>query len=186
MPTNVTKNWLLGENANAGISGVGSGTPSLGSGATFPTGMPIKVSHSYMTSDYGPNATTTEVNFWSPTYTPIQDNSIIYASLYLEIEHQKTSSIGDNRLAFTYEITGDGVTNFDRALTHWTFSEYGTVAATKHYMTTIELKPMTVTSTDAITYVLRMRNENAHADSKWTIHGNDNDESMIKFTEIAG
>ena len=35
MPINVTKNWLLGENANAGISGVGSGTPSLGSGSTF-------------------------------------------------------------------------------------------------------------------------------------------------------
>ena len=55
MPTNVTKKWLLGENANAGISGVGSGAPSLGSGSTFsgtanlsssstfPTGMMIQI-----------------------------------------------------------------------------------------------------------------------------------------------
>ena len=176
--------FKMGNPAKTILSQSGTAKPTWGTGA--PTGMPIKVSHSYMTSDYGPNATTTEVNFWSPTYTPIQDNSIIYASLYLEIEHQKTSSIGDNRLAFTYEITGNGVTNFDRAHSHWTFSEYGAVAATKHYMTTIELKPMTVTSTDAITYVLRMRNENAHSDSKWTIHANNSDESMIRFTEIAG
>ena len=29
MPINVTKNWLLGENSNTGLTGVGSGSPTL-------------------------------------------------------------------------------------------------------------------------------------------------------------
>ena len=50
MPINVTKKWLLGENANAGISGVGSGTPSLGSGSTFPAGIMLQTVHAFATT----------------------------------------------------------------------------------------------------------------------------------------
>jgi hypothetical protein len=175
---------------DAAMTGVttiaGSPTVADMSNFTFPAGMPIKVSHSLMSSDYGPDSTTTEINFWTPTYTPIKNNSIIYASLYLELEHQTAAGNGDNRLAFVYEITGSGVTNFDRAVTHWTFGRWGALGTTRHLLTTVQLKPMTVTTTDAISYVLRMKNENSHSDSKWTIRGNNSDETMIIFTEVAG
>ena len=73
MPTNVTKKWLLGENANAGISGVGSGAPSLGSGstissgATFPAGHTIKTYYDEVTTSGTTYAADTWHNIMSVT-----------------------------------------------------------------------------------------------------------------------
>ena len=81
MPINVTKNWLLGENANAGISGVGSGTPSLGSGstissgATFPAGHVLRVFHKTSTADITVTSGTTIVTGCTQTLTPLSNTS---------------------------------------------------------------------------------------------------------------
>ena len=95
MVTNVTKEWLLGENANAGITGVGSGTPSLGSGSTifsgaiFPAGHVLQVVSTQSNSRSGYSNTQQSSTTWqdlmSLSITPSATSSKVLVTVCMAV-----------------------------------------------------------------------------------------------------
>ena len=158
----------------------------------FPAGSLVSQSQFYMTGSTASAVTsTTKTNFWSQAFTPSgnggKNNTIIYAAITMHLQIYR--ALGDARLAFTYSISGDDITNVAEETPQgsWNFSQYfASNGSTMHTVNTIQLRKVTLEGTGnaAITYAFYMVNENASADSSWIVNA-DNNTTNITFTEVA-
>ena len=162
---------------------------------TFPSGHIIKTQHTFLpTEDYVSTAGTAYVNYWSPTYTPLKNNSIVYAWLHLQGSHNHN---GNWQPVWThkYSISGANITNisdceeYQRGWENPTSSNNATWMEIQH---TNLLNPVTLdgNGTGTITYALSYKNNN----SNWYSHtlrifgwtdGTDSKGSSILFQEVA-
>ena len=183
---------LSGTTNNLGT--VTAGT--LGTGLAFPAGHIIKTQHTFLpTQDYATTAGTSWVNYWSPTYTPLKNNSIVYAWLNIKGMHQHNGNWRP-QWSHKYSISGDDITNLADVDTDYSRG-FGNATTTDNW-TWIEihdtdiLRPVTLdgTGTATITYALYFKNDN----SDWYSHtlrifgytsGTDQKGSSILFQEVA-
>ena len=177
------------------MSGAFESSVNLGS-ATFPysghiintvtTHMPIR--------DYATTAGTSWVNYWSPTYTPLKNNSIVYAWLHLMGMHQHNGN-WQPQWSHKYSISGDDITNLTDVDTD--YSRGFANASTTDKWTWMDVQHMNLlrpvrldgTGTGMITYALSFKNDN----SAWYSHtlrlfgwtsGTDQKGSSITFQEV--
>ena len=175
---------------NAGVA-----TGTIASAVTFPAGHIIKTQTTFLPiQDQASTAGTAYVNYWSPTYTPIKNNSIVYAWLHIMGMHQHN---GNWQPVWThkYSITGANITNltnvdeFTRGWENPTSTNMATWMEIQHMNL---LRPVTLdgNGTGTITYALYFKNNN----SAWYSHtlriygytsGTDTKGSSITFQEVA-
>jgi len=161
----------------------------------YPSGHIIKTQHTFLpTENYVSNAGTSYVNYWSPTYTPLKNNSIVYAWLHLM---GSSSHNGNWQPVWThkYSISGANITNLtdcedtQRGWSNATTTDKQTWMEIQHMNL---LNPVTLdgTGTGTITYALSFKNNN----SNWYSHtlrilgwtsGTDSKGSSILFQEVA-
>ncbi len=130
------------------------------------------------------------ISIISTTFTPTKNNSKVYAYVNLQLTTTTTTGTSDNRKDIAYDITGDDITNVAGSGGAWDLDYYGNDEAIRtwhHGGIYIALPAVTLdgTGTATITYVIKMKNENAHANSGWTAHGDGATESSITITEVA-
>lgn len=165
------------------------------SNASFPAGHIIKTQTTYLpTEDQVSTGGTTYVNYWSPTYTPIKNNSTVYAWLHIQgmCNHNGNWQPVWNH---KYSISGANITNLtdvDGGQRGWenpTSSNNATFMEARHMDL---LRPVTLdgNGTGTITYDLYFKNNN----SAWYSHtlriygytsGTDSKGSSITFQEVA-
>ena len=186
----------LGNSTQDNITRLGTVTTgTLSNAITFPAGHIIKTQTTFLPiQDQASTAGTAYVNYWSPTYTPIKNNSIVYAWLHLVGMHQHN---GNWRPQWThkYSISGANITNLTDVDAHT--RGFGNATTTDKW-TWIEvqhcnlLRPVTLdgNGTGTITYALYFKNDN----SDWYSHtlriygytsGTDTKGSSITFQEVA-
>lgn len=156
--------------------------------ATFPAGHTLKWAQYFAPEDVTETSASYE-NIISTTFTPTKNNSIVYAYAYLYLNSTTTTAISDNRKVIGIDITGDDITNVEKNA-NWGVDYYGNFAVVNygHDGVYIALPAVTLdgTGTAAITYVVKMKNENLHAGNSWTAFGDGATESSITFTEVSG
>ena len=161
---------------------------------TFPSGHIINTKTLFLNvQDQAQTSGTAYVNYWSPAYKPIKNNSIVYAWLHLLGMHQHN---GNWQPVWThkYSISGANITNlsdvdeFTRGWENPTSSNNATWMEIQHMNL---LRPVTLdgNGTGTITYDLYFKNNN----SAWYSHtlriygfasSGDTKGSSITFQEV--
>ena len=162
--------------------------------ATFPSGHIINTKTLFLpVQDQVTQTGTSYVNYWSPKYTPLKNNSIIYAWLHLMGMHQHNGN-WQPKWTHKYSISGANITNlsdvdeFSRGWENPTSSNNATWMEVQHMNL---LRPVTLdgNGTGTITYALSYKNDN----SAWYSHtlriygysaSGDTKGSSITFQEV--
>ena len=172
------------------------GTPASGtlSNATFPAGHPVNISRAYLTSDQSLYNSTGWQTFWAPTYTPVKNNSVVFAIGDFSIQVQG-DSIANPYLEFKYDISGNDITDKADQYGHRFVSQYS-AGGTDDWIHDVlkwafTLIPVTLdgTGNDSISYAMKLRQPASNNNNTgWLVRGSGSDpgdKSTIIFWEYA-
>jgi hypothetical protein len=168
---------------------------TLGSGVTFPSGMPYKISTISLGADSAHHSSTSYGTLWAPIYTPTKACKI-YATLCMMAYFGGASSGGNARGSLRIAITSTGNTTVtqdgttsSKGINHGSYvtETGGGMAYGPHTYSTVEwpVPVFTTVNTNPITFTIAGKAEVSGADVGWSLSGNGADtETHLKIMEV--
>ena len=153
------------------------------------SGTTLKWDQQFLGADFGATTAAASTTFWTPTFTPTKNNSVVYAMLHLMLETTITTGTGDNRKKFNFAITGDNLVSEISHVGQWGWDWYGAFhsATVNHDGNYISLPKVTYdgNGTAVTSYALQLMNESGNAGTGWKVFGDGLGETSIIFIEVA-